>query len=784
MQPREGSTGPTKTSWLSDYPFGNYLAGTKLYHDKSKDHFEQLVEKALGSEGAAVLHKGANRNVPDDARKAFAVHLKNILEGRTPTVPLSKKTSDKLGADAIGIEEFLGKEGVKLYQDAMQEEMNSYSFRDAVFVDSMKFIEGPRLETPMVIGVAGPSACGKSFAADNIVNHLLARLPVKSEDNSEGNYIVAIDGGIERKISQVRQIALLTSRLMGYPGLNGIDKAQKMGVKGIIYKAAHAAGTVSMVIPETHSTDLLKASIFDNSAKNYPDKTHVFGMVVPGSGLDKEEWRPIVGRMGRERSWAAEYGTSEEVIEKVIGDARPNNQNLGFESKAPQPQFFDVGYDGSLKARDKYLATSKDKIYIEATNDLFYKGDVKITARHYKQFIDESEKERRQDLERQRLPPKILKTMLEEKVQLPPEELERRLKIWHDKKMADKGLLPLEPLINLDATRSPYLLVKKDFDNRLDKLKNGVEQIVGATLGNASPLESRSRSGSGNSTSLLSKLASRTTSMIRRNSGVFSRSSEGDTSLLDDGVAQRSNMVAKLSVFVDAIKKSRLGRAEKLDLLQGVQEQAQILCADHPKLMEAAMKIMSLSAGSTVSSSARSRTSTESSSHDLAPKPLGYTAGRLSDEIEASEASGTRDIEQAKRWYEILKTVEGSMDDKMDAANNLLLYVRSFPDNKAAGLLPLINVLIGNIQKSEQAQEATKTPATSPAISTTAMLAKQMATTRPRSSAKPPMLERPAAVEKSSATREPVRMQVTPDEHKGEEIKSGVVEPARPGLRK
>lgn len=144
-----------------------------------------------------------------------------------------------------------GKKLLDAYKAAIEEEKNSSAFREAVFLKSLHVEEGPAWEKRLVLWIAGPSASGKSYAAKKAVLEMMQHLGHISEEKVN-NYLLLIDGGVERDLSQVRKMMLGVAVHNGYSGLSDLHKHSKMGVKSTLKEIGDILG-MHMGIPETFS---------------------------------------------------------------------------------------------------------------------------------------------------------------------------------------------------------------------------------------------------------------------------------------------------------------------------------------------------------------------------------------------------------------------------------------------------------------------------------------------------------------------------------------------------
>ncbi|CAM2749248.1 Uncharacterised protein [Legionella steigerwaltii] len=257
------------------------------------------------------------------------------------------------------METFLGKQGVELYKLALDEEMNSKDFRNAVVIKSTTHFAGPKWSERPVVIVGGPSASGKSFAAQAAVEKAKEFLASDYSDMS-GNHVIAADGGIVREVSQMRKLVIQLANNQGYPGIEDLySKSKKSmdGIKDCVREAAFRTSGLGVVIPETF-TDPLKGRKLLKQIEKLPDTKHIFTRV---QGHDDDNFRKVVGFMGSRRAWKTKNFIEEELDLNKSGLA---------ESKAYGKSGFTWGKLFSKEAEDWFRRHSKDKLYMRITNDL------------------------------------------------------------------------------------------------------------------------------------------------------------------------------------------------------------------------------------------------------------------------------------------------------------------------------------------------------------------------------------------------------------------------------
>lgn len=257
-----------------------------------KTSIAQLEELAKGAEGDRKLKLEKALDEKNSKLQEYQ-HELSVLLPPTNFEDIFPKTKN-----ADGTEEDL----LKLYHEALEEENNSREFRTAVFLAATTNYEGAEFPEPIDCTIGGASSTGKTYATklliaelckknllskldeientlsdtdpnivaqhalfneakaniqqsnspkemkamiDNLTSNQIfkddakRRLLVLQTSMKKGNDVVAVDGGIEREMSQVRQIGLHGALYLGYPGIKDLHKQSKnLKLKGNVKKAA------------------------------------------------------------------------------------------------------------------------------------------------------------------------------------------------------------------------------------------------------------------------------------------------------------------------------------------------------------------------------------------------------------------------------------------------------------------------------------------------------------------------------------------------------------------
>ncbi|CDZ77131.1 hypothetical protein BN59_01413 [Legionella massiliensis] len=259
----------------------------------------------------------------------------------------------------IKMVDFLGKEGRELYRLALEEEMNSPEYMNAVFRASTTHFEGEKWAQRPVVIVAGPSGSGKSFAAKAAVEKANQFLP-KIDGDQSGNDVVAVDGGVAREVSQIRKLAIQVANNKGYTGISDLHSQSGVlnGVKDRIQEAVLSTNNVGVVIPETFSQFFSKQSLLARVDALVNTKL-IFSRV---DGQNPSIFQKIVAFMGSRRAWKTSGFEAKKTLDL-------NDTELA-ESKAYGAGGFRFGQIGSLLAELWVKTFSKDKLYMTIINDL------------------------------------------------------------------------------------------------------------------------------------------------------------------------------------------------------------------------------------------------------------------------------------------------------------------------------------------------------------------------------------------------------------------------------
>lgn len=295
-------------SWIDDAK-NTWIAKLGQYERKEeKDENYRAVRNILDDSKGDVykeLYKGCSETSSITAREKFTRYLADVLKNHSMRDP---------GSAPIKMKKLLGKQGVKLYKEALREEYESREFRRATFLASTQFYSGPKWIKKLVIWSGGPSASGKSFYRDWLIKKVMGSQYIeKNNADLSGNYIVSVDGGVERSVSQVRKLALQAALLKGYRGIKDLEKQSKLKdvhkkeipkIKSYIHEAADKHSALNLVIPATFIKGFY--STIQKIAGYAKEKNvqQIFNQVTGGpTKEDHKRFKATVEYQGNDRAW-------------------------------------------------------------------------------------------------------------------------------------------------------------------------------------------------------------------------------------------------------------------------------------------------------------------------------------------------------------------------------------------------------------------------------------------------------------------------------------------------
>ncbi|MDB6096067.1 MAG: hypothetical protein JWM09_345 [Francisellaceae bacterium] len=358
---------------MEDIDFNKISAQLNEYKLDDKDDVEKIIGFGPKADKAKkALYEGTKDSLVK--RKNFIVALeKKIIE--LPSCP------DLNNPETITLKKLLGSELIKLFKKAKIEEFNSTNFRNAVFAESTKSYAGPKWSKRLFMWIGGPSSSGKSAGLANamkeVVNKKLSFKEMAFENPEQSNnYVVSVDGGIERELSQMNQLVLQIAIKKGFKGIIDLHPESKLEkvkekmteiifntsskIKKNIKAAVLATDHLNMVIPNTFTSDNATGTTERDMRKfdAIPNSLQVFAEVFT------EE--KTVKRLGDSRAW---FNKKNENTNDTI---KLNNRKIGCESKAYDPKSYQKGKKASKVAKELYEKNSKDQVFIDINNDLIF----------------------------------------------------------------------------------------------------------------------------------------------------------------------------------------------------------------------------------------------------------------------------------------------------------------------------------------------------------------------------------------------------------------------------
>ncbi len=360
---------------------------------KQLDHYRTKAQVVLSEDGVQELNKGVTEYQQHYLEKINAYRsaqgLNPQLNLNTPTnynyfreqfihyllthsLPLfsGDEKSRQINPEtaALPLEKLLGRFGVELYKLALEEEMHSTQYRQAVVANATTFVQGGKWQTRPAVIVAGPSGCGKSYAAQSAIKVADEFLP-KMAATITNNPVIAVDGGIIRETSQMRKLLIQVATNQGYSGIKDLH-AQSYILEKMKYRlqeAAFATMEAGIVIPETFSqwiNPLHPVHQLMKRIDSLPNTKQIFTRV---DGEQAENFQRVVAYMGTRRAWKTQNFNHE---------ARPPAQSIDLnhptesESKAYESSGFKFGQWGSLSAEKWFRSRTKARLSMVITNDL------------------------------------------------------------------------------------------------------------------------------------------------------------------------------------------------------------------------------------------------------------------------------------------------------------------------------------------------------------------------------------------------------------------------------
>lgn len=313
-------------------------------------------------------------NNPDTShyRKLFINHIltiNNNLNYAVKYLGTDEERRNNPDTATCEVSKFLGKEGLKLYRQALQEEANSTEYRDAVFLASTSWFEGKQWAKKPVITISGPSGCGKSYIATEAIKKANKFLEKKENDNNSGNYVVAVDGAMAREVSQMRKLLIRAANNKGFSGLSDLDTQSSDildPIKTYVQDAALAHEKIGVVIPDTFSRWTLVGD-FGGYKKRIdlidamPNTLQIFCRI---EGENNETFEQVVNFMGDSRAWKTDF--SDSPCELDMNDTKGLKESKAYHGGIR----FQAGVNGSARAEQYFIENTKiGNFFMKIPND-------------------------------------------------------------------------------------------------------------------------------------------------------------------------------------------------------------------------------------------------------------------------------------------------------------------------------------------------------------------------------------------------------------------------------
>ncbi|MCS5710373.1 hypothetical protein [Candidatus Berkiella aquae] len=334
----------------------------------SIDHFgevkakqKECLDKLSTDTKYKILYQGCNEEPKTDARKAFLDYLQDEM--------MQVQRKDPPNIEGTTLEGFLGPQGLALYQAAIEEEANSKAFRKAVFQKASNHRPGETWENRVIAPYAGPSAAGKSATQQSFLDEIDKAVPKTGKQ--DGNFVVSVDGGVEREVSQIRGMALQLAVAKGFYGITDLDKNKSsVKVKELVEEAALATEGLNIVIPKTYTSEALNYPQGTVGKKDFAKYDKVDnGKAIVAIGI-VEANHADVARNGNSRAWNTDDNFTEDNIAM--------NKKPPCESKAYHDHY-KAGTNLSEQAVSNYnqlKADDKPRICVRVTSEFtFIKPD-------------------------------------------------------------------------------------------------------------------------------------------------------------------------------------------------------------------------------------------------------------------------------------------------------------------------------------------------------------------------------------------------------------------------
>lgn len=378
----------------TDFDFAKFRVGkvdfTKLSKDDKNEYVTSLVRSVLGDKGMAILHAGATHST--EKRQKFLAQLNAVVVKESN---VSTNTTKPPEENTTSLLSLLNNNStlLKLYQEALLEERDSIAFRNAVFTKALTLVEGAAALQSAYIIVGGPSASGKSYYAPSLLKEVFtSAMPQDNSKPDAGNYVVAIDGGIDRDLSQIRSLVLQVALNKGFAGIHDLqDLSEEIAIKKIIKAAALSNDKLSLIVPTTFTRvgAVKEIGAIHQDPATIGNRQLAYAEIQskpdePGSTANAESFKTYVLQSGVDRAYVSECKIDRNANYRM-------NKSAPCESKEYKPKNFERGKDKSHKAgaiyQSKFAKSGAIYIPIIAETNFRYKNDQNewvVAPRDYK----------------------------------------------------------------------------------------------------------------------------------------------------------------------------------------------------------------------------------------------------------------------------------------------------------------------------------------------------------------------------------------------------------------
>lgn len=346
-------------------------AQNKLYADI--DQYKAAHDKQIQNSGAQNIQP-----IETYYRRKFIEVINKIIADNKVRYPDTKEAQldRKNNPDkaVTTLENFLGPEHKELFKLALEEERYSKEYMNAVLSKAAKDYQADEWNTKPIIVVGGASSTGKTVASKNVARAVLPLVDKKPNASSVCNYLVAVDGGDFREVSQMRKLMIQASIAQGFTGISDLhDKVYsdllegaKWALEDYVLDTTNPQGAI---VPLTFSKVL---GITDelNKYQQCGNSTMFYSLVV-GEDVNFQD---TVSHMGSRRAFKADFpeNTSPTDLQNKVIDLNSTQDCYGgdlVESKKYGAGGYLPGMIGSVRARDKTIV-NKDQVVIDVINDL------------------------------------------------------------------------------------------------------------------------------------------------------------------------------------------------------------------------------------------------------------------------------------------------------------------------------------------------------------------------------------------------------------------------------